>query len=90
MFSLTNDLDREIYLLEEIYKLIGSKNITEEYKTNRIDTDINEKIKIIKDIYEVIIYIYNNLNKDKYLLTRKNIKKVYEKIRTIIIKYNGF
>ena len=90
MFSLVNDLDREIYILDEIYKLIGSENITYEYKTNRIDTDLNYKINIIKEIYEVLIHIYNNLNKDRYLLTRKCIKNIYDKLRTIIIKYNGF
>ena len=90
MFSLTNDLDREIYILEEIYKLIGSENITELYKSNRIENDLNENMNIIKEIYEILINIYNNINKDQYLLTRKCIKKVYEKIKGIIIKYNGF
>ena len=90
MFSLTNDLDREIYILEEIYKLIGSENITELYKSNRIENNLNKNMNIIKEIYEVLINIYNTINKDQYLLTRKCIKIIYEKIKGIIIKYNGF
>ena len=43
-----------------------------------------------KELYEIIIHVYNNLNKDQYLLSRKCLKIIYEKIKGIIIKYNGF
>ena len=80
-------LIKKCYILDKIYKLIGSKNIKTEYKTNKIDENVETILVNFKDIYEVIIYIYNNLNKDKYLLTRKNIKKVYEKVKNY--HYNG-
>ena len=64
-------------------------SIKDEYKCNKID-NVNEILPIFKEVYEIVINIYNNLNKDQYLLTRKCLKCVYEKIRTLIIKYNGF
>ena len=90
IFSLTDDLDKEIYLLEVVYKLIKCNPITNEYKTNKIETDINKTLTTFKDIYEVIINIFNNINKDRYLLIRKYLQCIHSKIRTIIIKYNGF
>ena len=90
LFGLSNDLDKEIYLLEEIYKLIDCKNITDEYKCNKIEYSVNETLLIFKEMYEVLINIYNNINKDRYLLARKCIKKIYIKIKGVIIKYNGF
>ena len=65
-------------------------DINLEYKSNKIDCNILEKLNIFNEIYEITINIYNNLNKDKYLFIRKSLKIIYENIRTIIIKYNGF
>ena len=71
-------------------EIINKSNINTEYKSNNIKDNIIEKLNIFNEIYEVVINIYNNLNKDKYLLIRKSLKKIYENIRTVIIKYNGF
>jgi len=90
MFDLTNDFDKEIYLLEKISKLINIKSITDEYKSNKIEENVELILPKFKELYEVIIHIYNNLNKDIYLLTRKSLKIVYGKVKGIIIKYNGF
>ena len=89
MFNLTNDLDKELYILDSICELIKKDSIKDEYKSNKID-NVTEILPIFKEVYEIVINIYNNLNKDQYLLTRKCLKIVYEKIRTLIIKYNGF
>ena len=59
-----------------------------EYKTNVIN-DLH-KLEIFNELYEVIIHIYNNTNKDKYLLLRKCLRTIYDNIRNLIIKYNGF
>ena len=85
-----NKVDTDLYILNNIYKLIGCMNINLEYKSNKIDCNILEKLNIFNEIYEITINIYNNLNKDKYLFIRKSLKIIYENIRTIIIKYNGF
>jgi len=66
------------------------ESIKEEYKTNKITDNIEVKLNYFKELYEIIIHVYNNLNKDQQLLTRKYLKVVYEKIKEIIIKYNGF
>ena len=89
MFNLTNDLDKELFILDSICELIKVDSIKDEYKCNKID-NVNEKLPIFKEVYEIVINIYNNLNKDQYLLSRKCLKVIHEKIRTLIIKYNGF
>ena len=70
--------------------VIVAAALVDEYKSSTINNNIVEKITIFNEIYEVIINIYNNLNKDKYLFIRKSLLIIYENIRTIIIKYNGF
>ena len=80
----------QIYILNKLYKLINCSTIESEYKSNNIEEDILNKLTIFNELYEVIINLYNNLNKDKYLLIRKSLKIIYGNIRTIIIKYNGF
>jgi superfamily II RNA helicase len=85
-----NKSGSEIYILNKLYKLIDCPTIESEYKSNKIEENILNKLTIFNELYEVIINLYNNLNKDKYLLIRKELKIIYENIRTIIIKYNGF
>ena len=89
-YLFINKIDTDIYILNHIYELINKLNINTEYKSNNINDNIIEKLNIFNEIYEVVINIYNNLNKDKYLFIRKSLKIIYENIRTIIIKYNGF
>ena len=90
MFDLTNDFDKEMFILDKISELIGIESIKTEYKSNKIDENVETILINFKELYEVIIHVYNNLNKDQYLLTRKCLKNVYEKVKGIIIKYNGF
>ena len=90
MFELSNDLDKEIFILNNIYELIDIQSLTTQYKMNKIDENIDKTLLEFKELYQIIIHLYNNINKDQYLLTRKCIKNIYEKVKTIIIKYNGF
>ena len=89
-YLFMNKIDSDLYILKHIYELINCLSINSEYKSNKIDCNILEKLTILDEIFEVIINIYNNINKDKYLLIRRTIKLIYENIKTIIIKYNGF
>ena len=66
------------------------KSINKVYKFNQIENNILENLVIIYELYEVVINIYNNINKDKYLLLRKVLKEIYNNIKGLIIKYNGF
>ena len=85
-----NKIDNEYYILSKLYNLIECKSINNAYKFNKIENNILENLEIIYELYEVIINIYNNINKDKYLLLRKVLKEIYNNIKGLIIKYNGF
>ena len=85
-----NKVDNDLYLLNIIYKIIDSDNLNSEYKSNNIEKYILIKLNIFNEIYEFIIFMYNNLNKDRYLLIRRVLKNIYDNIKIIIIKYNGF
>ena len=90
MFDLTNDFDKEMFIIDKISELIGIDSVKNEYKLNKIDENVETILPNFKELYEVIIHVYNNLNKDQQLLTRKCLKNVYIKVKGIIIKYNGF
>ena len=89
-YLFRNKVDKDLYLLEKIYDLIGCLPVDNEYKSNKLYDNILEKLNIFYEIFEVVINIYNNVNKDKYLLIRQTIKTIYDNIKTIMIKYNGF
>jgi len=89
-YLFRNNVDNDIYILNHIYELINCLPVTSEYKSKQINSNILDKLNIFNEIFEVIINIYNNIHKDKYLLTRKNIKIIYDNIKNLIIKYNGF
>ena len=57
---------------------------------NKKTINILNKLNIIYELYELIINIYNNTNKDKFLLLRKELLLIYNNIKELIIKYNGF
>jgi hypothetical protein len=83
-------VDEDLFVLNKIYGLIGCGSLEREYKSNKIDQDVLNKLFLFNEIYEIVINIYNNVHKDKYLLLRKTLKIVYDNIRNLIIKYNGF
>jgi superfamily II RNA helicase len=83
-------VDEDLFVLNKIYDLIGCESLEREYKSNKIDTDVLHKLTLFNEIYEIVIHIYNNVHKDKYLLLRKSLKLIYDNIRNLIIKYNGF
>ena len=85
VIPITAGRDKSIELIKETNKenkIIGV--------VSQIDENVETILINFKELYEVIIHVYNNLNKDQYLLTRKCLKNVYEKVKGIIIKYNGF
>ena len=80
-------------LRAKMYKAENEKLEKENEKLKEIpliDKNVEKVLTHFKELYEVIIHVYNNLNKDIYLLTRKCLKIVYDKVKGIIIKYNGF
>ena len=89
-YLFRNKIKGDLYILSKLYNLIECDSIDNEYKSNKIEGDILNKLNIIYELYEVIINVYNNLNKDKYLLIRKELLIIYKNIKDLIIKYNGF
>ena len=89
-YLFRNKIDGDLYIFSKLYNLIECETIDNEYKSNKIDNNILNKLEIFYELYEVIINIYNNLNKDKFLLIKKEFKNIKENIKNIIIKYNGF
>jgi superfamily II RNA helicase len=85
-----NKVDGDLFVLNKMYDLIGCESLEKEYKSNKIEDNILNKLSLFNELYEIVINIYNNVNKDKYLLLRKELKIIYDNIRNLIIKYNGF
>ena len=85
-----NKVDNDYYILDKLYNLIECESIHNEYKTNTIKENVLKKLETFYELYEVIIHIYNNTNKDKFLLLRKELLSIYNNIKELIIKYNGF
>ena len=79
-----------IIFYHKLYNLIECESIDNEYKTNLIKENVLKKLDTFYELYEVIINIYNNTNKDKFLLLRKELISIYNNIKELIIKYNGF
>ena len=89
-YLFRNKVDEDLFVLNKIYELIGCESLEKEYKSNKIENDVLNKLSLFNEIYEIVINIYNNVHKDKYLLLRKSLKIIYDNIRNLIIKYNGF
>tara|TARA_B100002051_G_scaffold273908_1_gene313749 strand:+ start:2511 stop:5339 length:2829 start_codon:yes stop_codon:yes gene_type:complete len=83
---MKHDSDKEIYLLSKIEVLINQNdNLLEEFKMKKI---INEnKVELIKEYIDVVINIYNSLNKDKYLILRKTLKNLFDIFNKILFNY---
>jgi hypothetical protein len=89
IFEINNKLDAELLILTKINNLINKKSIENEFKLNKIDENLFENLEIFYEIYEIVIILFNNLNKNSFLLIRRNLKKIFEKVRLLLLKYNG-
>ena len=45
------------------------------------------KVELIKEYIDVVINIYNSLNKDKYLIIRKTLKNIFDTFNKILFNY---
>lgn len=78
------DNEQEIILLQSILEMIENNdegNILKIYKSKIIQQPY---IDIFKQITYLIMYIHNQLNKDKYLLLRKTCKRCFQNINTML------
>ena len=83
---MKHDSDKEIYLLSKIESLISKNdNLLEEFKMKKIIDE--NKVELIKEYIDVVINIYNSLNKDKYLIIRKTLKNIFDTFNKILFNY---
>ena len=52
MFDLTNDFDKEIFIIDKISELIGIDSVKNEYKTNKIEDNVETILPKFKELYE--------------------------------------
>ena len=89
LYLIKHDFDREVYLLNLMNKDLELLDILDIYKLNRIETDVHDSIKILEEYIQIIMNIYNHLDKRKYLITRQVFKRIYDKLKHIILNHSG-
>jgi superfamily II RNA helicase len=79
----TNDTFKKELIILNFF----NKDIIEIYKNNKIVNNIKNNISQLKNIGNICIILYNNLNKDLNLI-KPILQKIFIKTKNIIIKYN--
>jgi hypothetical protein len=82
LYRIENQYEKEVYLLDQINELTLNKGINEIYKLKKIDQF--EDIYLLKEYVNVSIYLYNNINKDKYMITRRVTKEIFTNLNHIL------
>ena len=86
LYRIKNDFDREVYLLNVVRENLELFDILDIYKSNHIERDIHD---ILKEYIEIIMNIYNHLDRRKYLITREVFKRIYDKLKHILLNHSG-
>jgi superfamily II RNA helicase len=85
--------NKEFYLLEliinSLFNDIEYKEYELIYKSNVINNDINNKKKILYDIANIIKDLINSLD-NTFTITKKTSIIIFNNLKTIIYKYEGF
>jgi len=63
--------------------------IIEIYKNNKIDKNKLENVVILKKYIQNIMLVYNYLQKKKYMILCDELKKIFCKLKQIIVNYSG-
>lgn len=91
IFRIDED-EREIwfyrYIIKNLFNLDVDRYIML-YKKNKIEEDINITIDNLLQIGEIHRNIVNSLD-NTYMITKRESKKIFHKLRTLIYKYRGF
>jgi len=82
IFKLSNDNDKEMFLINKINEILLNDEIIDIYKLKKIKTFSD--IYLIKEYLDIIIYIHNNINHEKYLLIRNTFKSLFKNINHIL------
>ena len=95
-------IERELFLENNVHiKQINILNIfkndifedkseiIEIYKNNKIDKNKLENVVILKKYIQNIMLVYNYLQKKKYMILCDELKKIFCKLKQIIVNYSG-
>ena len=82
LYRIENQYEKEVYLLDQLNELLLNDKINEIYKLKKIECF--EEIYLLKEYVNVLIYLYNNINKDKYMITRRVVKELFNNLNHIL------
>jgi hypothetical protein len=82
LYRIENQYEKEVFLLDQLNELLLNDKINEIYKLKKIECF--EDIYLLKEYVNVLIYLYNNINKDKYMITRRVTKELFNNLNHIL------
>jgi len=82
LYKIENQYEKEVYLLNELNELVLNDKINDIYKLKKINQF--EDIYLLKEYVNILIGLYNNINKDKYMITRRVIKELFLNLNHIL------
>ena len=91
IFMIDED-EREIwfyrYIIKNLFDLDLNRYLTV-YKKNKIEENVNETVENLLHIGEIHRNIVNSLD-NTYMITKRESRKIFMNLRTLIYKYRGF
>lgn len=91
IFMIDED-NREIWFYRHIIKNLFNLDVDRYimiYKKNKIEEDVNETVENLLHIGEIHRHIVNSLD-NTFMITKRESKKIFMNLRTLIYKYRGF
>jgi superfamily II RNA helicase len=82
LYKIENQYEKEVLLLNQFNEIIVNNKINDIYQLKKIKNF--EDIYLIKEYINLLIYVYNHINKDKYLITRRVSKEVFMNLNHIL------
>jgi late competence protein required for DNA uptake (superfamily II DNA/RNA helicase) len=91
LFMITNDYDKQILIIDNISKILYENNnlFIDIYKLNKIKNNSYKTIEILEDFNSVLIDLYNNIHKHKYMTMKPQILHIINNFKIIINNYSG-
>lgn len=82
LYKINNQYDQETYLLNHLNELLLNHKINDIYKLKKINEF--KDIYLLKEYVNILIYVYNHINHEKYLTSRKVIKELFKNLNHIL------
>ena len=89
LYLISNNFDKEIFLIKNIRDILKLQDILDIYKFKKINENIDTNCILLKKYINILIDLYNNLNKQIFKITRNIIEIIFNNIKNIIINYSG-